>query len=219
MVIPVRYRTADEIESEAQHLLDKYARAKQWNVAPPVPIEKLIIFLGLHQEIHDLHSFFDIKRDGAGDLLGAICFKTSTIYVHENIDPDGASWLEGRFNFTLGHEVGHWVLHRDEFITSSEQASLFDDNRLPEIVCRQSDKSKPIEVQANRFASCLLLPRDLVSRAWQTKAGSGVAMTPEVRKRSIRAIAQQFCTSVEATSYRLERLGLLGTQHQPDLGV
>ena len=78
----VRYRSDKEIEGEAQHLIDQYAQAKQWRAASPIPIEKLIIFLDLRQEIHDLYNFLGVERDGQGDLLGALCFSTRTIHVH-----------------------------------------------------------------------------------------------------------------------------------------
>lgn len=214
----VRYRSDKEIEGEAQHLIDQYAQAKQWRAASPIPIEKLIIFLDLRQEIHDLYNFRGVERDGQGDLLGALCFSTRTIHVHQGIDPEDHPGQEGRFNFTLGHEVGHWVLHRDEFISESKQQSLFSGEILTDIVCRQSDKAVRIEFQANRFASCLLLPRKLVTKVWRDRLGSNKTMTSEERERAIRVVARQFCTSVEATRIRVNELGLSG-RLQPDLGV
>lgn len=215
----VAFRSADEIENEAQLLLDRFALAKDWSPEPPVPIERLINYLGLHQEILDLYSFLGIGREEGGDLLGALSFKERIIYVHKEIDPDNDSRLEGRFNFTLSHEIGHWVLHRAAFTANSEQISLFEGEQPPEIVCRQSDKMQPIEIQANRFASCLLLPRSLVIGFWRSKIGSTDTMTPELRRRAIRQVASRFLASKEATQYRLEALNLLAPQHQQELRI
>lgn len=218
-MLEVQYRSQDELESEADHLLDRFANSKRWVPTPPVPIEKLIIFLGLHQEVVDLYDYLGIIRDKQTDLLGALFFEESTIRVHSGIDPEDYPWLEGRFNFTLAHEVAHWVLHRDEYQTHARQGSLFEDPRPQQIICRRSEKSERIEIQANRFAGCLLMPRTLILEAWHKMFGSRSGMTSELKKRTIRTIAEQFCTSIEATGYRLEELGLFGANHSADLGV
>lgn len=60
--------------------------------------------------------------------------------------------VPGRINFTLGHELGHYLLHRNE---------------LDEFKCAQGDlldydspDSRQREKEANRFASYLLMPID-----------------------------------------------------------
>ena len=174
----VPFKSADEIEAEAPTTAQWYAHEKRQVITPPVPIEKLIIVLGLHQEIHDLYKFLGVDQPNSGDLLGALCFATRTIHVHQGIDPEDCPWLEGRFNFTLGHEVGHWVLHRDEFIARTQQQSLFASAAAQAVICRRSEKTLPIEVQANRFASCLLLPRALVTKEWHDRLSTGTMTSP-----------------------------------------
>lgn len=215
----VKFRSAEEIESEAQHLLDRYAQSKQWVPAPPVPIEKLINFLDLRQEVLDLHSHLGIADTGDLELLGAVSFKTRTIRVDSRIDPVDYPWQEGRFNFTLAHEIGHWVLHHDEYLAQEQQGALFKTCQPSDLVSRRSERSSRIEYQANRFASCLLLPRALVHRAWLDKVGPSAAMSPDASKRAIRTVAKLFCTSIEATGYRLEELGLTSSQPHPRFGV
>lgn len=60
--------------------------------------------------------------------------------------------ISGRINFTLGHELGHYLLHRNE---------------LNEFKCGQGDlldydspESRQREKEANKFASYLLMPID-----------------------------------------------------------
>jgi Zn-dependent peptidase ImmA (M78 family) len=59
----------------------------------------------------------------------------------------------GRYSFSIAHEIGHWRLHQ------SYAAE-------PTVMCRSSQKTEPIEWQANYFASCLLMPRRHVLEVW-----------------------------------------------------
>lgn len=64
---------------------------------------------------------------------------------------DGSITVPGRVNFTLAHELGHYLLHRssrDDFRCGQEQMMDYE-----------SVESKRIENQANVFASYLLMPR------------------------------------------------------------
>jgi Zn-dependent peptidase ImmA (M78 family) len=65
--------------------------------------------------------------------------------------------------FTLAHEAGHWMLHR-KFIqgASTDETAHF---------CRVRDAKKPIEWQADYFASCLLMPEKFVSASFQQVFG------------------------------------------------
>ena len=215
----VRFRSPEEIEEEAKHLLASYTATKGWDSTPPVPIEKLIRFLGLSQEVVDLYSDLGVVDDGRGDLLGAITFDSRTIKVHSGIDPEEYPWREGRFNFTLAHETGHWVLHRDEHAALANQRGLFDDFPAAPLISKRGDRALPVEIQANRFAACLLLPRDLVTVACRGLIAPSAAITPAVKIRVTRAIAKLFCTSIEATGYRLDALGVFGAKRQASLDM
>jgi IrrE N-terminal-like domain len=89
--------------------------------------------------------------------------------------------------------------------------SLFPDNvARPEYICRSSS-TEPIEYQANRFASCLLMTRDMVKNAWQEWHGNldsiylpdlraevGDAEPDElVLENAIRPLATTFQVSLE----------------------
>lgn len=78
-----------------------------------------------------------------------------------------------RGRFTMAHEAGHWLLHRQMYIIDKNQVSLFDDmpnGRTTSIKCRKSDiestKRKKLltdddwmEWQADYLASALLMPK------------------------------------------------------------
>ncbi|MGR5364333.1 ImmA/IrrE family metallo-endopeptidase [Vibrio mediterranei] len=57
---------------------------------------------------------------------------------------------EGRINFTLAHEFGHYILHRhlcDEFSCTNDKYEPYEPGNLAKI-----------ESEADEFASCLLMP-------------------------------------------------------------
>lgn len=214
----VEYLEDDEIEDESRILLERYALERNVVIVPPVPIERIVNYLNLHQEVCDIYKRLALDRSPEDEVLGALSFRDRQIYVHREIDPEDHPWLEGRFNFTLGHEVGHWVLHR-KYFEAPEQFSLFGDLRSPDIVCRKSQRATPLEWQANFFASRLLMPRRLITETWLKRASRGSALTPAMEGRLIRFVAEEFATSIQATKIRLQGLGLIGVQRSPDLGV
>lgn len=85
-----------------------------------------------------------------------------------------------RRRFTIAHEIGHFVLHRNKI---GEQIV---DNRL-----YQSRLDGTLEVQAHECAAWILMPWDLVVR--EVKRGAD----------SVEALARRFDVSKSAMSIRL----------------
>lgn len=89
-----------------------------------------------------------------------------------------------RQRFTLAHEIGHYVLeHKIMNI-----GDLVDD--------ANTDTSSPIEREANYFASCLLMPRELVKKHIKGKY-------------EIKELAKKFDVSEQAMTIRILELGLI----------
>jgi IrrE N-terminal-like domain len=68
------------------------------------------------------------------------------------ISYDEAVTVPGRINFTLAHELGHYLLHRtiqEKFLCGQNDMLDYD-----------SAESKQLETEANKFASFLLMPAD-----------------------------------------------------------
>lgn len=86
-----------------------------------------------------------------------------------------------RQRFTAAHELGHYVLHRDNI------GETLEDNYL----LRAEGMSSSQETEANYFAADLLMPRDLIAKA--IEAGT----------RDVRALARLFKVSEIAMSIRL----------------
>jgi len=85
---------------------------------------------------------------------------------------------EGRYNFTIAHEIGHHVLHRDHYLAERNAEH-------PGIMCREVSAKPLVEQQADQFASALLMPADLVRRA----AEQVVIPSGEMSVRALRATA------------------------------
>jgi Zn-dependent peptidase ImmA (M78 family) len=243
MTLEVPYLADETIERDAEALLAQFAHARGMPIRAPIPIEDIIEkHLKLHMEFDDLHRLLGVPRGGSGteaDIFGAIWFETGEIVIDESLDPEERPSIEGRYRFTLAHEGGgHWRLHRPLVQANSGQDSLFGDTRRPTVVCRSSQSKQRVELQADLYASCLLMPRKLVLQAWRERFGNE---NPRVlcRKNRIpllsdideeiaeqvqsfdqegdeqvlevfsRPFAKKFLVSPIAMRIRLERLGLL----------
>lgn len=231
------------IEEEAALLLAEYAVKHGEIVAPPVPIDRLVEFhLGLE------FGFMDLREElGVADVHGALWVKAKRIGVDESLDPAVFPNMEGRYHFTLAHEVGHWRLHRKQFLDDPDQSKLFTGGaEKPDVVCRSGDKH-PLERQADYFASFLLIPRHMVLPAWAQHRGSmdpmtldrlnihrseivaaeivrrgGVVMMDEAGSDAVfewfcRPLADAFKVSPTAMRIRLEGMGLLLRKKQESL--
>src|SRR5215471_8676637 len=168
MTLQVPYLAVEAIERDAEALLAQFAHARGMAIRAPIPIEDIIEkHLKLHIEFDDLHRRHGVPRGGAGteaDIFGAIWFETGEIVIDESLDPEERPSIEGRYRFTLAHEGGHWRLHRP---LDSGPGSLFGYARPPTVV--SSRAKERVELQANLYASCLLMPRKLVFQAWRDR--------------------------------------------------
>ena len=86
------------------------------------------------------------------EILGGISFEENTIFINASVAEH-----EGRYNFTVAHEVGHHVLHKDLYM------SVYAGQNG--IMCRDQAKKPMVERQADRFAAALLMPSSEISRA------------------------------------------------------
>jgi Zn-dependent peptidase ImmA (M78 family) len=241
MKIKVRYLSEDEIEKEAELLLAEYAETTGRPIKIPVPVEDITTYhLALRLGFADLHETLRIPmlRDQP-DILGAIWVDTETILIDRNLDPKKNPSMSGRYRYSLGHEIGHWRLHRSYVSKDGNQTSLFEALSDPNVICRSSQAKEPIEWQAEFFSSCLLMPRRRVHKEWMEYLGrtrplllSDLQPNGSVMMRAqtiiyeqgrsetgavddalfeevAKPIARRFGVSAPAMRIRLEKLGLL----------
>ncbi len=98
-----------------------------------------------------------------------------------------------RQRFSVAHELGHFFLHRDE-------AGYYDQGHLIGVHFRATPDGcnwDAKEIEANRFAAELLMPRQMIIEAIQR---SGQAQASD--------LARQFEVSEEAMTYRLTDIRL-----------
>ncbi len=101
---------------------------------------------------------------------------------------------EGRINFTLAHELGHYLLHRSK---SAE-----------DILCQRSDMWAwdsdygKMEAEANQFASFLLMPRDDFEKYTATFKRPEIAAFEALRDRYKVSITAAILKWLEFTSRR-----------------
>ena len=133
------------IERQAAELLADYYAASGKETSLPVPVEVIAEqHLGYDIDICDDGLFSD------PDYLGGIIFDRNVIQINATVEAH-----EGRYNFTLAHEIGHHVLHRERYLAAR-------DGDPCDILCRETGDKPLIEAQADRFAAALLMPAHAV---------------------------------------------------------
>ncbi len=226
--------TDRQFEDEAAILLAEYGAKHGQVTAPPIPIDEIVeLHLELVLEFNDMRQLF-----GVDDVHGALWVNRRRVGIDRRMEPTDNPAMLGRYHFTLAHEAGHWRLHRHLFQRVANQLRLLPEGiDRPEYICRSSDTA-PIEFQANRFASCLLMPREMVKQAWHEWHGdmapiylddlkgeqeaavaagvqrhrgfnSGEAGDNILLEQASRPLAEIFEVSPEAMRIRLESLGFL----------
>jgi Zn-dependent peptidase ImmA (M78 family) len=169
----------------SEHAAREQARAlveKLGLKAPPVPVEKLAKALGVRVEYNpfdDELSGMAFVRDGK-PIIGV-----------------NATHHPNRQRFTIAHELGHVLLHRSRL----EAAVLVDKSKnfIPRDPM-SAEGTDPVEVQANAFASELLMPAKLVRQVLSES-------TRDLHDDDyLIALAKRFRVSLAALQFRLEKL-------------
>jgi Zn-dependent peptidase ImmA (M78 family) len=115
-----------------------------------------------------------------------------------------------RQRFTIAHEIGHFWLHaknRDLFSVDDNQKLFIDNNDNFKVYLRDSKSESGennAEVEANRFAAAILMPKELVEN--EISKLSGLDLSDE---KDMARLAAIFKVSNQAMTIRLGTLGLL----------
>lgn len=157
---------------EAQRLLQQFAIS-----AAPVPIERILKTLKVRVQYAPLD----------GDLSGMS-------YIKDDVPVIGVNSLHhpNRQRFTLAHELGHVCLHRGEL-----EGAVHVDRRILHRDALTETGVDPLEIEANAFASELLIPEELLDAA--TKGRKVEFEDDEV----IAELSKRFRVSESAMRFRL----------------
>jgi Zn-dependent peptidase ImmA (M78 family) len=142
--IPVPHLSYEQIRTKADSFLAQYNPSEKI----PVPIEEIVEFsLGLNIiPLPDLQKTFDI--------VGFISSDFKSINVDKSVLENNR---QGRYRFSLAHEVGHFWLHKGCL-------STFTFNSIEEWKRFESDiddeSNAWLEFQANSFGGLVLVPKE-----------------------------------------------------------
>lgn len=132
-IVPSRPRWS-LARKEADRLTERYK-------TPPIPVVEVAELNGVDVV------FANFGKEG--ERVAGFCdFGAAKLYVNRED-------IRERQYFTIAHELGHWVLHRQIYVADPE--------RYPVLPRFQSvDKNDPLEQEANAFAANLLVPERLL---------------------------------------------------------
>ena len=158
-------------------------------------------------ELHKI-TFEDFPKG----VLGVLSLKHNIISLSNEIRNDNK-----RRNYTIAHEIGHIVLH-SSFFDIIDKAYEYDDDNVSPIV--SEEVYKRMEVQANLFASYLLIPekklfvyfnkilKDLNIHKKHLYLDSQPCNINDVNHALLK-LSEHFNISKEAVKYRLKNEKLL----------
>jgi len=127
-------------------------RTKYWDEILPVDIEK-IIDVNLEINIIPLP---DLEKLCNTDAL--ITSDWKSLYIDKDLFEDERR--QNRLRFSLAHEIGHLVLHKN-FYAILEINSFEDFYKFINSV--SAEQYRYLEIQANKFAGHILVPRNLLN--------------------------------------------------------
>jgi Zn-dependent peptidase ImmA (M78 family) len=138
-------------------------------------------------------------RDVDDEVSGAIYYQDGRLKIVIN-----ANKPRVRQNFTLAHEFGHYVLHRDWLDAHKEDGFVdfaeYVDGGTPlfrrDTPVLTDEASILREREANNFAAELLMPEEELRKLWD--------VNPDIERA-----AEIFEVSKIAMAIRLERLGMI----------
>jgi hypothetical protein len=147
-----------DVEDRAEQVLAK-APAYVWDGERlPVPVEDLVdsVYGLLVRDVEDMRAAPGAPELATGQSLsGMLLPARGEIWVNAS---EARQWPPRR-RFTIGHELGHWVMHR------TGQDSLFcRRTSVDEAGGRASASPRDIEEEASVFAAALLMPQWLFVR-------------------------------------------------------
>ncbi|MDR2832089.1 MAG: ImmA/IrrE family metallo-endopeptidase [Streptococcaceae bacterium] len=155
---------------------------KIWRLIDYVPSKRkpfpIVVFLEIVMPILDKKFTLEINEDDdmeSGMLHGNTIPSTNTIQL-KNTVYDNAVDGNGMDRMTIGHEIGHYLLHFD---VEPQFASIVSDYSIPAY--------KSAEWQAKAFAGELLIPYT------------------EARNMSVKEIMETFQVTEDAAKYQREK--------------
>ena len=119
-----------EIEAEAYYLIELYEKKHGIIHGYTIPTDEIAeLTLGYHLDIVDMNSIYPNF-----EVNGFIDFDNNTIAIHEGLEPTENPNYVGRYNFTIGHECGHHVFHKELILDNIKQEDLYSSTKTNKIL-------------------------------------------------------------------------------------
>src|SRR3954470_7503826 len=147
----------DRAEEHAERVLAKLPPWLWDGESLPVPVEDIAdsVFGLLVRDVDDMTAAPGAPSLAPGQSLSGLLLPArGEIWVNA----DEARQWPPRRRFTIGHELGHWELHRDAQQTLFCRSTTVKEDPPPSV--------PDIEEEASRFAAALLMPQWLMVRAY-----------------------------------------------------
>lgn len=162
---------------EANLVLEEYGIKRA-----PIPIERIIKSKGIVLDYEPL----DEELSGMAFIEDGVSIIGVNALHHPN-----------RQRFSAAHELAHHILHGEELRGKIHVSKGLRALKRDPVSSQGID---PLEVQANAFASALLMPEKLLEEACDR---DGLDLDDEA---SVERLAKKFRVSVSAMNYRLASL-------------
>ena len=159
----------------AKHILKKYKVVK-------IPVDLNKIAKGLK---------ITITKEPFPDNISGVFIRQGTNEGDKLSIGVNESHHEHRQRFTIGHEIGHFLLQSSDILHYDRGKK--DEEQL---YFRAKDVVSFEEIEANQFSAVLLMPEDHLRKDF-------------FKDPSIRRLADKYKVSKEAMAYRLVNLGLM----------
>lgn len=168
------------IETIVRRLLGEHKISRS-----PIPVEALARSLGVRVS----YSPFE------GDISGMVFRDEDHVIIGVN-----SLHHPNRQRFTIAHEIGHMLLHKgiEVHVDRAFRINLRNDV--------SSQAVDPEEIEANRFAAELLMPKHMLIRDLK-----GRAIDFE-NEDDLRRLASKYRVSIQALTFRLINLGLISPE-------
>ena len=171
------------IRERALELLERFA-VKQ----APVPVDDLARLLGAKV----------VKQDAPDELSGFVLREPTKGVVIIGVN---AQHHPNRQRFTIGHELGHFLLHEGERLHSDKQWTGYQVKLRSE---QSSTGTNVDEIEANLFAAELLMPVPFLNTDLAKLAPSKLSA-----EENIMRLAKKYKVSEQALTLRLTSLGYI----------
>jgi len=175
------------VEQQAYDLLERVPEFIWDGESLPVPVDDIVdSVLGLRvRNVEDMSKAPGCEELKPGEVSGLLLTGLGEIWV----DATEAGQWNTRRRFTVGHEVGHYLIHGDgRSQIFCRKADITEEEEPP----RTGPAPKPAtELEADAFAAALLMPEHLI-RAHADGCG-----------RDLETMKERFECSHKAMKYRL----------------